>query len=405
MSQSIDSMLGIINNANQTSTILESQHNNMDALRNANERNMLANLANSSTIISEQRNNTDNIKASNDRNLINILDNIKNGTQRTDDLINMNNNFANQNLTSVSSGLKDLIQNSSINNLSATERNGANAISATDRVGNLLNHSIERIGGDSINATERNGSANLVASERIGGTLANIANQNNSILMNGIKETQITSERNFGETRLFNSSGFQNLERRVGDYYVQSEKNFGRVETDLARVENSIGRLVDNHHSTNMIELLKTHAALDKSIDRSEHAITRQASDYYANIQIEAAKNKSSIEQKISDISNDIKFSILKDNNDTRSLINSYNNDNIRHDLTAERVMHAIHHCHNRHHDNHYHDHHRDHHGSHFFPYPNYLQQNFNNHHDWRGNDRRDGDGGGGRGGGEGGRN
>ena len=47
-----------------------------------------------------------------------------------------------------------------------------------------------------------------------------------------------------------------------------------------------------------MIELIKTHAALDKSIDRNEIQITRQASDNYANIQIEAAKNKAALEQK-----------------------------------------------------------------------------------------------------------
>ena len=370
MSQSVDSMLGILNNANQTATLLESNRNAVDSLRSANERNLSS-----------------------------ILQGIATEAQKTDNLISMNNNFANQNLSTVSASLKDLIQATGSVQLSATERTGAAGVATTDRIGSLLSHSIERIGGDNINATdrngsmishslerigsdninatERNGSANLIASERIGGVLANLANQNNSILMNGIRDTEVTNERNFGETRLFNSTGFQNLERRVGDYYVNTEKNFGRIESDMIRVENSLGRLADNHHNSSMIELLKTHAAIDKSIDRNEINIIRQASDNYANIQIEAAKNKLALEQKISDIGNDIKLTLLKDNNDTRNLITGYNNDNIRNDLQSERIIHALHHHHNHHDDRH---HHRDHHyGSHFFPYPYQLPNNMPN--------------------------
>ena len=47
----------------------------------------------------------------------------------------------------------------------------------------------------------------------------------------------------------FNSTQNQHLERRISDYYLQSEKNFRKLETDLSRVENSIGRLMDNHHN------------------------------------------------------------------------------------------------------------------------------------------------------------
>jgi len=346
MSQSVDSMLGIINNANQTATILDAQRNIAETLR-----------------------------ASNERNLSSILGGISSEIQKTDSLINMNNSFANQNLSTVGASLKDLIQTTGNTQLSATERNGSLALSAIESVNSGLSHAIERNGGANVNATDRNGAANLLATERIGGNLSAIANQNNSILMNGIKESQVTSERNFGETRLFNANGLQNLERRVGDYYLQSEKNFGRVESDLVRVENSIGRLVDNHHNAAMIELLKTHAALDKSIDRNELQITRQASDNYANIQIEAAKNKSLLEQKIADIGNDIKLTLLKDNSDTRNLINSYNNDNLRNDLQSERIIHALHHHHNHH--NHHYD--RDFYRSHFFPYPHFPHNNNNN--------------------------
>ena len=76
MSQSIDSMLGIINNANQTSTILESQRNISDVLRSANEKSMNS-----------------------------LMQNITAENQKTDSLISMNNAFANQNLSSLGASL------------------------------------------------------------------------------------------------------------------------------------------------------------------------------------------------------------------------------------------------------------------------------------------------------------
>jgi hypothetical protein len=344
MSQSVDSMLGIINNANQTATLIDSQRNIAENLRSANERNQN-----------------------------NLMSTITNENAKTDSLINMQNQFANQNLATLGSSLKDMINTNSGINLSSTERNGALNVNATDRVGSLLSHSLERISADNINATERNGSMNLVASERIGNNLANLLNQNNNLLNSGIKDGMVISERNFGESRLFNSTQNQNLERRIGDYYLQAERNFHGLNNDLLKVENSLGRLADNHHNTSMIELLKVHSAIEKGIDRSEMSITRQAADNYANIQIEAAKNRLGLEQKISDIGNDIKLTIIKDNNDTRNLINSYNNDNIRNDLQSERIIHALHH--HGHHDHHGHHGYRGyddyyHHHNHHFPTP-----------------------------------
>jgi len=238
----------------------------------------------------------------------------------------------------------------------------------------MLSHSLERVGGDNINATDRNGSANLIATERIGNTLSSLVNQNNNLLNTSIKDNQVLAERNFGETRLFNATQNQNLERRIGDYYLQAERNFNGINNDLLKVENSLGRIMDNHYNTGMMELLKVHTSLDKSIGKSENDLMRQASDNYANIQIEAAKNKLSLEQKLTEIGNDIKVSLIKDNNDTRNLINSYNNDNVRNDLQAERIIHALHHHHPHHHHHHdRHDHHHDRHDDHHRHYPPFF--------------------------------
>jgi hypothetical protein len=187
----------------------------------------------------------------------------------------------------------------------------------------------------------------------------------------GTDELRQNFEKNFGETRLFNATQNQFIERKLGEYHLQSERNFGKIENDLSRVENSLGRLIDNHHNAAMMEMLKMNSGLEKSIANSELTIVKQAADNYAAVQIEAAKNKLGLEQKLTEISGDIKLSNLKDNNDTRALINSYNNDNMRFDLHSEKIIHALHH--HGHHRGHY-DHHRDHH--------HYYNNNFDRRRD-----------------------
>ena len=107
--QSVDAMLGIINNASQTATLLESQRNAVDTIRATQERNLNA-----------------------------LMQSLASENQRNEHLSQMNNAFANQNLNSVNTGLKDLINASYTNQLAATERIGANTIGAVDRVGSTL---------------------------------------------------------------------------------------------------------------------------------------------------------------------------------------------------------------------------------------------------------------------------
>ncbi len=334
---SIDSMLGIISNNNQTATILDNQRALNDSIKNSMERNVQG----LSSLI-----NLDSDRA------LNIMD--------------RNNQFANQNLNTLGSSLKDIMQHGFSADLTAIERTSAANSATTDRVGNTLASAIDRNGSLNLNTTERTAAANAVTAERIGGQIATLVEKNNREIMSGFKENQLTSERNFGESRLFNATQNQFIERKLGEYYVQSERNFGKLENDLSRVENSLGRLIDNHHNSAMMEMLKMNNGLEKSIANSELAIVKQAADNYAAMQIEAAKNKMSLEQKITEVAGDIKLSNIKDNNDTRALINNYNNDNMRFDLQSEKIIHALHH-HGHHHHGHYDRHHdryhdRDHH-------------------------------------------
>jgi len=116
MSQSVDSMLGIINNANQTATLLEAQRNMAENLRSAGDRNTGA-----------------------------IVDRVVSENTKIDHLMNMHNAFANQNLATLGASLKDMINVSAGNNLSAIERTGATSVGATDRIGSMLSHSLESL--------------------------------------------------------------------------------------------------------------------------------------------------------------------------------------------------------------------------------------------------------------------
>jgi hypothetical protein len=357
-SPSIDTMLGIIANNTQTSAILDNQRAVTESIKNSMERN----LQGLSSLVSADNN-------------------------RTIDVIDRNNAFANQNLNTIGSSLKDILQHGFNADLTAIERTSAASAATTDRVGNTLSSAIERNGSMNMNTTERTSAANAISAERIGGQLATLVEKNNREIMSGFKENQLTSERNFGESRLFNATQNQFIERKIGDYYLQSERNFGKIENDLSRVENSIGRLMDNHHNQTMVEMLKMNNGLEKAISASEIAIVKQAADNYANSQIEAAKNRLGLEQKIIESAADIKLSNIKDNNDTRNLINGYNNDNMRFDLQSEKIIHALHHHHPHYHGHHGHYRHHDDRDHHHY-YNNFVD----GHNDRRG--RGDGRGG-----------
>lgn len=357
---SIDSMLGIISNNNQTASILDNQRALTESIKNSMERNAQG-----------------------------LTGLINNDSDKTINIMDRNNAFAAQNLNAIGSSLKDILQHGFNADLTAIERTAAANNATTDRVGNSLSTAIDRNGSLNLNTTERTAAANAISGERIGGQLATLAEKNNREIMSGFKETLLTTERNFGETRLFNATQNQFIERKIGEYHLQSERNFGKIENDLSRVENSIGRLIDNHHNLTMMEMLKMNTGLEKSIANSELTIVKQAADNYAAIQIEAAKNKMAIEQKILETTGEIKLSNLKDNNDTRALINSYNNDSIRFDLQSEKIIHALHH--HGHHGHHY-DHHRDHHDRHH----HYYNNNFDRRRGGGGRGGGDGDGGGG---------
>ena len=156
---SIDTTLGIISNNNQTSAILDNQRPLTESIKNSMERNAQG-------LSSTVANDADTIVYSVDR----------------------NNAFANQNLSTLGSWLKYIIQHGFSSDLAAIERTAAANSLTTDRVGNNLSFAIERNGSMNMNTTERTSAANAIASERIGGQLATLVEKNNSEIMSWFKD-------------------------------------------------------------------------------------------------------------------------------------------------------------------------------------------------------------------------
>lgn len=390
-----------------------------------------------------------------------VGDNIINSTNREfgriHDNIERNAINTNQLLGKAESGIKDTVHQTGNINLAATERtgaanltglhqgntalmnaierNGVNAISTTDRVGASilsgiadrsasLNETLERIATNTHTAVERTGGLNLAAIERTGATSHNAIERLGNMNLAAIQNVGTHLERNNGDSKLFNATQFNNIEKQAGDYFASSQRNFGQLDNSLLKVENSLGRLSDQHFAASQIELLKTASLLDKNIDKNavelykqgadnfaksqldmsklELSLAKQAAENYANLQIENAKNRLGLEQKITETGNDIKVNMLKESESIKQLINERNTEHLRDNLQNEKIIHAMHHHgHYDHHGHHGHyGHHRWHHRGRYWdddydgPHVVYDYRNNYNNGGRRGNDspRRGGD-------------
>ena len=277
--------------------------------------------------------------------------------------------------------------------------------------------SSERIGSANLSAIERNGAANLVASERIGNQLGtnierigNVLNSGNKDILNGVssgfKETLLGTERAIGDSKLFIATQANTIENQAGNYFAANQKNFGNLTNDVLKVENSLGRLSDQHYASGQMELLKIATILDKNADKNayelakqngeqfsksqldisrlELSLAKQAAENYANVQIEAAKNRLGLEQKIVETGKDTLMYLLKEGEGTRKLISKINTEQIRDDFNSEKIIHAMHH-----HGHHGYGHHGyGHHGH------GHRGEDHNVIYDYRNNynNRRDGD-------------
>jgi len=424
-------MFGLLDNSRQTSTIMEGNHSIGQHVINSTNR--------------EFGRIHDNIE----RNAINT----------------------NQMLGKAESGIKDTIHQTGNINLAATERNGAANLTATERVGaanitslyqgNMgLMNAIERTGGNSVSTTEKVGASilsgmsdraastnetleriatdthtaiersaglNLSAIERTGATSHTAIERMGGLNLAAIQNVGTHLERYNGEGKLFNATQFNNMEKQAGDYFAANQRNFGQLDNSLLKVENSLGRLSDQHFAASQIELLKATSLLDKNMDKNslelykqnaenfaksqldlsklELSLAKQAAENYANVQLENAKNRLGLEQKIVETGNDIKVNIIKEAEAVKQLITERNTEYLRDNLQNEKIIHAMDH-HYGHHDYHgyhghhgHHGHHRRHHHGRWDDYdydgPQVIydyRNNYNNNRDRGNSPRRGGD-------------
>jgi len=281
---------------------------------------------------------------------------------------------------SILSGLSD--KSASINE--GIERVGTNTQSAVERNSTLNLSAIERNGAMAHSAIERTGAGNLVATEKIGNMLHTAVERMGGVNLAATQSLAMNMERNNGDAKLFAASHFNQVEKQAGDYFANAQRNFGLIDNNLLKVENSLGRLSDQHFAASQIELLKATALLDKGADKNtaelykqnadsfaktqldmaklELSLAKQAAENFANVQIENAKNRLGLEQKIVETGNDIKMNVLKEAESVKNLINDRNTEYLRDNLQNEKIIHAMdHHYGHHHHDYYGHHHHRHH--------------------------------------------
>jgi hypothetical protein len=143
------------------------------------------------------------------------------------------------------------------------------------------------------------------------------------------------------------------------------DRNNAFANQNLNSITSSLKDLIQHGFTNDQTAIERTSAANVGTTDRIGNLLS------------------SAIEQKILETTSDIKLSNIKDNNDTRSLINSYNNDNMRFDLQSEKIIHTLHHHGHYNHHGYHNDHYRNH-----IPYHNHFYNNYEG--------RRGGAGGGG---------
>jgi hypothetical protein len=459
---------GIMDNAKQTVTILEGQRANADiierngqfntqnlnqiggTLRDAIEHNGAAGIIaiekNGSMVNNTVVDRAGMLNSSIERNGSSAVT----ATERTA-------NSLGESIADKTNLLSHAIERIGGDNLTATERTASMlAVSLADKT-NLLSHSVERIGNANLTSTERNagvlgvalervGAANTVAIERANNNMNIVGANILSTLDTGFKENMVETLKSAGDSKLFVATQVQGLDKQIGSYFQQGQRDVGRLETDLAKIENSLGRVADNHYASSQIELLKTAAILDKNTDRIgadlarqnaenfaktqlelsklELSLAKQAAENHATNQIEAAKNRMGIEQKILEVGHevkntlfDVKTTVLNDGFTTKRLFDERNIEHLRDNLSTEKIIHGMHHHHGHGHGYHGHYGHHGHHGhhGHGYGYPNGygwgeggpqiindLRSNYQNRDNVDGRRRDDGPGGNGGGGGNG---
>jgi hypothetical protein len=121
---------------------------------------------------------------------------------------------------------------------------------------------------------------------------------------------------------------------KAGEYFNRTQADIlhtqkqnvelsGKMQMDLYKVENSLGRLADNHFERTQ-----------HSINESKAALQLQAAQNAATIQIEALKNKGELEKSMAECCCEIKTKIGDSTSALKDLINHTSNSDIRQHLS-----------------------------------------------------------------------
>ena len=235
----------------------------------------------------------------------------------------------------ISDHIVDTVYRTAEQNLAATDRNGTVNLSATQTGVGQLGVQAEKLMNETITYNSQ-GFAAVQAQSALNGFNAQ---KNTGEVLFRIKDTQCElSDRigdYFNKTQVDAHVNVRALERQASD-------NFCKSQQDVARLENSLGRLADSHFAQSQLLNATGFANTRADVRESQMKLELQAAQNTAAIQLEAQKTKLDIISKMAECCCEIKEKIGDSDASTKALITAVQTTDIRDQLQQSQTKNLI---------------------------------------------------------------
>jgi hypothetical protein len=221
----------------------------------------------------------------------------------------------------------DLIATSERQNFAAETRQRHQTTHILDNLRDTdseVKDAIERRGSENYAATMTTFSDLRASQERLAGQGQVQAEKNTNELVGYASAQAVRSTQQYGDT-LYK---MKEVEKNIGDYF-----NTTRVE--VLNVGNNVERQSSAQFAKTQADLFKIESSLGRQADYNFAATQKQASDNYANIQIEALKLNGALSKQMVECCCDVKQTVAASEDNVKSLINANETDRLRARLLA----------------------------------------------------------------------
>ena len=221
----------------------------------------------------------------------------------------------------------DLISTAERQNFAAEQRQRHNTTHILDNLRDTdseVKDTVERRGSENYTATMTTFSDLRASQERLAGQSQVQAEKNTNELVGYASAQAVRSTQQYGDT-LYK---MKEVEKNIGDYF-----NSTRVE--VLNVGNNVERQSSAQFAKTQADLFKIESSLGRQADYNFAATQKQASDNYANIQIEALKLNGALSKQMVECCCDVKQTVAASEDNVKSLINANETDRLRARLLA----------------------------------------------------------------------